>query len=107
MDRAALQLNVPPANSPAKGAANPRLASAAHEFEASMMQELLKPLQKDLAGDGTNEDGGESNAIVGFGSEMLARAISERGGFGIATRILDRLAPAHEPQRSKDGHGGP
>ena len=36
---------------------NPRLASAAHEFEASLMKEFLKPLQHDsLFADGGNKD---------------------------------------------------
>jgi len=28
---------------------------------------------------------------MSFGSEALAKAISERGGFGIATKILDHF----------------
>lgn len=82
---------------------NPRLVSAAHEFEASLMQELLKPLQQDplFAPDdsdgsdplgnlenGSGDDQGSSGALMSLGSEALAEAISERGGFGIATQIL-------------------
>jgi flagellar protein FlgJ len=83
-------------------AADPRLKSAAHEFEASLMQEFLKPLQHDSLfapeksvdsgtdGD-TDDDEGSSGALMSFGSEAMAKAISERGGFGIATRILDHF----------------
>ena len=74
---------------------NPRLERFAREFEASLMAELLKPLQ---TGDGlTGEDSdsgsgaGSGGALSGFASESLARAISERGGFGIADRILNQL----------------
>ena len=82
---------------------NPRLVSAAHEFEASLMQEFLKPLQhdplfapdgsdgSDSFGDldsGSDNDQGSSGALMSLGSEALAKAISERGGFGIATQIL-------------------
>ena len=73
---------------------NPKLERSAHEFEASLMTELLKPLQD---GDGlTGEDSegsgaGSEGALSGFASESLARAISERGGFGIADRILHQL----------------
>jgi Rod binding domain-containing protein len=73
---------------------NPRLERSAHEFEASLMAELLKPLQeKDgLTGEDTGEGGvGSGGALAGFTSESLARAISERGGFGIANRILHQL----------------
>lgn len=72
-----------------------RLAHSAHEFEASLMAELLKPLQSGMS---DTADGSEG-ALAGFASESLAKAISERGGFGIADRILHQLAPAvkHDP----------
>jgi flagellar protein FlgJ len=78
------------------GIENPRLKSAAHEFEASLMQEFLKPLQHDsLFSDGesseTEEDSGSNASLMSFGSEAMAKAISERGGFGIATKILDHF----------------
>jgi Rod binding domain-containing protein len=82
------------------GRADPRLPSAAHEFEACLMKEFLKPLQKDAlsddGGDGSGSDGadssdGSNNALMSFGSEALARAISDRGGFGIATKIIEQL----------------
>ncbi|HEY1807363.1 MAG TPA: hypothetical protein VGG42_02320 [Acidobacteriaceae bacterium] len=81
-----------------------RLKSAAHEFEASLMQEFLKPLQHDalfssdsegLAESGVaiggDEDGGSEGALMSFGTQAMAKAISERGGFGIATKILDHF----------------
>jgi Rod binding domain-containing protein len=74
---------------------DPRLERSAHEFEASLMAELLKPLQE---GDGlTGEEGGAGSggALAGFASQSLARAISERGGFGIAGRILHQLESSH------------
>lgn len=90
---------------------NPKLVSAAHEFEASLMQELLKPLQQDplfapdnsggpgSLGDldsGSDDDQGSAGALMSFGSEALAKAISERGGFGIATKILDHFRTANQ-----------
>ena len=52
------------------------------------MKEFLEPLQHDAlftdAKDGESEDGeGSGSALLSFGSEALARAISEHGGFGI------------------------
>ncbi len=84
-------------------AGNPKLQSAAHEFEASLMQEFLKPLQHDSLfapenpGDSGDTDTdsddaqGSAGALISFGSEAMAKAISERGGFGIATKILDHF----------------
>jgi peptidoglycan hydrolase FlgJ len=73
---------------------DPRLERSAHEFEASLMAELLKPLQEGdaLTGEDTADGGaGSGGALAGFASESFARAISERGGFGIANRILHQL----------------
>lgn len=75
---------------------NPKLVSAAHEFEASLMKELLKPLQQDSLfaedkpGDSDDEEG-SANALMSFGSQAMATAISERGGFGIATMVLNHF----------------
>ena len=91
------------------GAADPRLKPAAHEFEACLMKEFLEPLQHDaLFGDGEDGDGGESenssSALMSFGSQALAKAISERGGFGIAEKIIGHFAggnsgiPAGKPE---------
>lgn len=76
------------AGSTTERAVQPRLVKAAHEFEAAMMKELLSPLE-------SNEDEGvrgSTAALTSFAGEALGKAISERGGFGIATRILDQIA---------------
>lgn len=82
----------------AKGAGGPRLTKAAHEFEASLMQELLKPLQEDplFAKDDSSADG-SGNALSSFGTEALAEAISSRGGFGIADKILAQFRAKAAP----------
>ena len=83
-------------------AVSPKLKSAAHEFEASLMREFLKPLQHDplFAPDKSDcsddsddsSDSGSAGALMSFGSEAMAKAISERGGFGIAAKILDHFS---------------
>lgn len=75
-------------------AKDPRLERSAHEFEATLMAELLKPLQQTdgLTGEeGAGGGAGSGGALGDFASESLARAISERGGFGIADEILRQL----------------
>jgi flagellar protein FlgJ len=75
---------------------NPRLESAAHEFEASLMQEFLKPLQHDsLFADedskGDDDTSGSAGTLMSYGAEAMAKSISEHGGFGIARKILDHF----------------
>jgi Rod binding domain-containing protein len=84
-------------------APQPRLVRAAHEFEAQMMKELLKPMTgKDaLTGeeDGSSGGAGSNNALGEFASEALGKALSQRGGFGIASTIV------HELSHSGNRHG--
>lgn len=75
---------------------NPKLESAAHEFEASLMQEFLKPLQHDsLFADeeskGDDDTSGSAGTLMSYGAGAMAKAISEHGGFGIARKILDHF----------------
>ncbi len=60
-----------------------------------MMKELLKPMTGD-SDESTREDSdsetGSGGTLGEFASEALGQALSERGGFGIATRILDSLS---------------
>jgi Rod binding domain-containing protein len=73
-------------------APSPRLVSAAHEFEAAMMKELMAPLEHGSELGGGDEDGGGSSSALGsFAGEALGKAISAHGGFGIATSILHQL----------------
>jgi Rod binding domain-containing protein len=73
----------------------PRLVKAAHEFEAQMMQELLKPLTKGNGLDGEDNDtaSGSGGALGAFASEALGRGLSEQGGFGIANSVVRQLTP--------------
>ena len=71
------------------------------------MKEFLQPLEKDplFGEDGDGVTGtGSSNALMSFGSEALARAISDRGGFGIATKIIEHFeAGKAEPKMGTAG----
>jgi len=71
----------------------PRLVNAAHEFEASMMKELMGPLTSGKDSLDGDTDGSDS-ALTSFAGEAMAKAISDRGGFGIATKILHQLSAA-------------
>lgn len=70
----------------------PRLVRAAHEFEAQLMKELLKPLSAASGLTGSDDDSNSTGALGEFAGEALGRAISEHGGFGIADGILHRLS---------------
>jgi len=84
----------------ASAAPSPKLVKAAHEFEGAMMKEFLSQLEPGHDSRDSDEDGQGSNAALGsFAGEALGKALSERGGFGIADHILHQLAP-------KSNHSG-
>ena len=87
------------------GNAPARLVRAAHEFEAQMMKELMKPMTaatrsrtQTMTQTATRDSGG---ALGEFASEALGRALSEQGGFGIANRIIKDLS--HSGNQSVTG----
>jgi Rod binding domain-containing protein len=96
--KAAATAGIGPASSQATP--QPRLVHAAHEFEAQMMQELLKPMTSGNELDGEDGDAasGSSGALGAFASEALGRALSEQGGFGIANSIVRQLSLASNKQ---------
>ncbi len=74
-----------------------RLTHAAQEFEASLMQEMLKPMRsKDaLFADGETGSGsdGESDGGVlqSFGTQAMAEAMAKQGGMGIAKQVVRQV----------------
>jgi Rod binding domain-containing protein len=80
-------------------APNPKLVRAAHEFEAQMMKELLQPMtgsdplsgQEDGSDPELGSGSGSGGALADFASQALGQALSERGGFGIADQIVQKL----------------
>jgi Rod binding domain-containing protein len=70
----------------------PRLIQAAHEFEAQLMKEMLKPLASGDGSDGRDEDSGSGGPLADFATEALGQALSRQGGLGIATNILHSLS---------------
>jgi Rod binding domain-containing protein len=85
-----------------------RLVQAAHEFEAQLMKELLRPMTRssneDGDGSGTGSDG-SMGALGDFASEALGQALSKQGGLGIATHILSSLSHQEKELGSTSNSG--
>ena len=70
----------------------PRLVRAAHEFEAQLMKELLKPLTAGDGFSGSEDDTGSNGALGDYACEALGRALSDHGGFGIANSLIAQVS---------------
>jgi len=88
---------------------SPRLERASHQFEASMLQELLKPMQQQsgLFKDGGDDDDSSDSesSLREYGAEVMARALSEQGGLGISKMVLTKLAPIEAAQEKQKSTG--
>lgn len=75
-----------------------KLVDAAQQFEATMLQELLKPMQhgQDSWGGEMKDDDSAVDTISSFGTEAIAKAISKGGGFGIAKQIVSKVTLEHQ-----------
>lgn len=80
-----------------------KLVDAAQQFEASMLQELLKPMQPGQSswGGDVKSDDSASDTISSFGTEAIAKAISKGGGFGIAKQIVSKVTLEHQQNSEK------
>src|ERR1700733_14969783 len=80
-----------------------KLVDAAQQFEASMLQELLKPMQHghDSWGGEMKGDDASTDTISSFGTEAVAKAISKGGGFGIAKQIVSKVTLEHQRNSEK------
>jgi flagellar protein FlgJ len=66
-----------------------KLTDAAQQFEAMLLQEMLKPMRSENGGwTGEDNKDGASDTITSFGTEAVAKAISKSGGLGIAKQVI-------------------
>jgi Rod binding domain-containing protein len=87
-----------------------KLVDAAQQFEAMMLQEMLKPMRggKDSWGGDDKSDSDSDSAsdtIRSFGTEAFAKAISKGGGFGIAKQIVSQVKLEHQKNSEKKTSG--
>ncbi|HXC96375.1 MAG TPA: hypothetical protein VNU92_11790 [Edaphobacter sp.] len=73
-----------------------KLVDAAQQFEASLLQELLKPLQHSRGWGMEERSDDSSDTLSSFGTEAVAKAISKGGGFGIAKQIVSKVTAENE-----------
>jgi flagellar protein FlgJ len=82
-----------------------KLVDGAKQFEAMLLNEMLKPLKfgqaeaSDEAADETG--GGQSDTIRGFATEAMSKAIANTGGFGLAKQIISQVTAEHKRQEEK------
>ncbi len=78
-----------------------KLEAGAHEFEAMMLQQMLKPLKFGEAESSDGEEAsGASGTVQGFATDAIAKGIASKGGLGIAAQIIKQVT---EEAKSRSG----
>ena len=80
-----------------------KLADGAHQFEAMMLQQMMKGLKFSSAPGEADDPDGEGNALESYGTQALAKAMADSGGFGIARQIIRQVSA--EDQSKGSGRG--
>jgi flagellar protein FlgJ len=80
-----------------------KLVEAAQQFEAMLMQELLKPMRAGQSawGEGAKSDDSAADTISSFGTEAVAKAMSKGGGLGIARQVTGQIILEHQRNSEK------
>ncbi len=81
-----------------------KLEDSAHQFEAMLIGQMMKPMQFGAA-PGSDEDpdnsGGASDTIRSMGTEAMSKSIANSGGFGIAKQIIRQVTAEHTASETK------
>jgi len=80
-----------------------KLADGAQQFEAMMLQQMLKPLKFGESPDSGGDDENTGGVMQGYGTEALAKSISSHGGFGIAKQIIRQVTAEDHVKGSHAG----
>jgi len=84
---------------------SPKLAKAAREFEAILLQGWLEKMNQSFAGLEKSQDPAH-DTLSSLGTQAIAGALAARGGIGIADMILHQLQ-ARTPAADTTGEPQP
>lgn len=68
-----------------------RLVDAAQQFEAMLLQEMLKPLHSSENKWDAPDADKSADTLSSYGTEAMAKAIAKSGGLGIAKRVIHEV----------------
>jgi len=94
----AVTVSASSAASPPVDAKTARLVNASQDFEAMMLNEMLKPLHfgAGVEDGGEESPGGASETISSMGTDALGKALAAHGGMGIARKIVADVTKEQE-----------
>lgn len=88
-----------------KAKIDPKLVDGARQFEAMMLEQMLKPMHFGSSPDTAGEEDaqGSNDTLSGFGTEAVARALAGGKGFGLARQIIRQVSAEYQGKASSPG----
>ena len=112
MPVASAEFSPAPVSAGPPAAFDARLDKAAHQFEAMLLQELLKPLtssQEDADGESEGDSlsgGSSSGPLQSFGTQAVAESLANTGALGFAKQIEASLQQRASVSQTRDTSSG-
>ena len=88
-----------------KGTDDHRRLQAAMEVEAIFLGQLLETMRRSMV-DSVGSSQKSLKGYLGIADQHLARALAAGGGLGLASKILQDLAPSESPSHKENHHAG-
>lgn len=84
---------------------DPKLVDGARQFEAMMLEQMLKPMHFGSSPDAAGEAdaSGSNDTLSGFGTEAVAKALASGNGFGLARQIVRQVSAENAARTSSTG----
>lgn len=90
-------------NAPSKQQA--KIESAAQDFEAVFISEMLKPMMESVEVDDMFGGGKGEEIFRGIMIQELGKSIAKQGGFGLSAQVKNHLLHLQEQQTSQTSSG--
>lgn len=80
-----------------------KLGSAARQFEALLIAQLLKSARESGSGDWTGEKDSPMSSLQEIAEQNLAEVLASQGGLGLAAMIVSQMGPQTNESQDRDG----
>ncbi len=94
----------PGLDTPAKGDTPEKIETAAKQFEALLIAQMMKSMHEDGAKGWLGEEDESSECATEMAEEQFAQAMANGGGLGLSRMIIEGLSRASEAETNRQAN---
>ena len=94
----------PGLDAPAKGDTPEKIETAAKQFEALLIAQMMKSMHEDGAKGWLGEEDESSECATEMAEEQFAQAMANGGGLGLSRMIIEGLSRASEAETNRQAN---